>query len=55
MFFNDQLATTTDPHEIASIAYCPFDFDWDKCAYSGVIRVRSGGTTAGFYQVYDYK
>ena len=55
MFFNDQLVTTTKPAEIAAIAFCPFDFEWDECAYSGVIRARSGGTTAGFYQVYDYK
>ena len=54
MYMNDQLVSTTDPHEIAAIAYCPFDFDWDECAYSGVIRVRSGGTTAGYYQVYNY-
>lgn len=54
MFMNDQLVSTTDPHEIAAIAFSPFDFDWDKCAYSGVIRARSGGRTAGFYQIYDY-
>ena len=31
MFFNDELVSTTDPNEIAAIAFCPFDFDWDKC------------------------
>ena len=54
MFMNDQLVSTTDPHEIGAIAFCPFDFDWDKCAYSGIIRARSGSRNAGFYQVYDY-
>ena len=32
MFMNDQLVSVTDPHEIAAIAFSPFDFDWDKCA-----------------------
>ena len=54
MFMNSQLVAVTDPHEIAAIAFCPFDFEWDECAYSGVIRARSGSRTAGFYQVYDY-
>ena len=55
MFFNDQLVSTTDPNEITAIAFCPFDFDWDKCAYSGIIKAYSGGRPAGCYLVYDYQ
>ena len=54
MFLDDQLVSTTDPHEVAAIAFCPFDFDWDTCAYSGIIQARSGSRVAGYYQVYNY-
>ena len=55
MFFNDQLASTTDPAEVYSIALPIDEFDWDKCAYSGIIKVQSGPAVAGCYLVYDYK
>ena len=38
-----------------SIALPVDEFDWDKCAYSGIIKVQSGSNVAGCYLVYDYK
>ena len=55
MFLNDQLVSETAPSKIAAVALPIAEFDWDKCAKSGIIKANNGSKNAGFYQVYDLK
>ena len=55
MFLNDQLVSEATPSKIAAIALPINEFDWDKCAKSGIIKANNGSTNAGYYQVYELK
>ena len=55
MFLNDQLVSEATPSKIAAIALPIDEFDWDKCAKSGIIKANNGSTNAGYYQVYELK
>ena len=55
MFLNDQLVSEPTPSKIAAIALPIAEFDWDKCAKSGIIKANNGANNAGYYQVYELK
>ena len=55
MFLNDQLVSEQTPSKIVAIALPIDEFDWDKCAKSGIIKANNGSKNAGYYQVYDLK
>ena len=41
MFLGKEMSSVTNPAEVTSIALPVDEFDWDKCAYSGIIKVQS--------------
>ena len=55
MFLNDQLVSEPTPSKIAALALPLGEFDWDKCAKSGIIKANNGSKNAGYYQVYELK
>ena len=55
MFLNDQLVSEPTPSKIAALALPIAEFDWDKCAKSGIIKANNGSKNAGYYQVYELK
>ena len=47
MFLNDQLVSEPTPSKIAALALPLGEFDWDKCAKSGIIKANNGSKNAG--------